>query len=256
MVILKPVALLTCLTLCSAAAFQVQTNPAPQHPAASENPVAHAMPVATTGPADIGDLPVMEVPAAAPQGDTFALLITGDGGYAAIDQALAAGLAASGRPVAALNSLRYFWKERTPQQVADDVSRMIEHYAALWGRQRVVLVGYSQGADVMPFVLNRLPAASRSRVAAAATIGLSDSAVFEFHVANWLTDPKGTPTMPELLKLRGMMLTCIYGADDGNSVCAKLPAGIARTVRLDGGHQFDGDYKAVTRAVLEAVRTR
>ena len=184
------------------------------------------------------------------------LFMTGDGGYAGLDQAVANGLAARGQPVAVLNSLRYFWKARTPQQVADDADRMIRHYSALWHRERVILVGYSQGADVMPFVLNRLPQKTRERIASVALIALSDSAVFEFHITNWLKDPKGTPTLPELSKLRGLPLTCIYGEDEDTSFCPRLPAGIAMLEKLPGGHRFAGDYRAVTQAVLKATAKR
>ena len=41
--------------------------------------------------------------------DEFALLLTGDGGWAGLDQELAARLAASGVPTVGLNSLKYFW---------------------------------------------------------------------------------------------------------------------------------------------------
>ena len=48
-------------------------------------------------PPDINDLPVQEVHAAGAS-DEFALLISGDGGWAGLDQELAARLAANGVP--------------------------------------------------------------------------------------------------------------------------------------------------------------
>jgi type IV secretory pathway VirJ component len=171
-----------------------------------------------------------------------------------MDQQIASGFSAQGQPVAVLNSLKYFWTARTPQQVADDVDRMIRHYSARWHKQKVILVGYSQGADVMPFILNRLPASSRQSIATAALIGISDNAVFEFHIANWLTDPRGTPTLPELRKLAGLPLTCIYGSEETDSICPKLKSTAVRLVELPGGHHFNGDYKSVARAVLAGAR--
>ena len=66
-------------------------------------------------PPDIDDLPVTEVRAEG-NSDTFALLLTGDGGWAGIDQELAARLAADGVATVGLNSLKYFWSERTPSE--------------------------------------------------------------------------------------------------------------------------------------------
>jgi len=59
-------------------------------------------------------------------------------------------LAANGIPVIGLDSLRYFWSARSPQGLGADLDRMIRYYLTQLGKQRVVLIGYSQGADVLP----------------------------------------------------------------------------------------------------------
>ena len=131
-------------------------------------------------------LPIVEVPAQA-AGDTLAVLISGDGGWAGIDKAVAAALAEQGIAVVGVDSLRYFWKERTPESTAADIDRILRHYLEAWDKKDVVLIGYSQGADILPFVVNRLPAHTRSRVRLAAMLGLGERATFEFHLANWLS---------------------------------------------------------------------
>ena len=75
---------------------------------------------------------------------------------------MAAALSAKGIPVVGLDSLRYFWTARTPEGLAADTDRMIRYYLAHFGKKRVLLIGYSQGADVLPFAVNRLPAATRA----------------------------------------------------------------------------------------------
>ena len=40
---------------------------------------------------------------------------------------------------------------------AGDLARIIRHYLQAWNKKRVVLIGYSLGADVLPFLANRLP---------------------------------------------------------------------------------------------------
>src|SRR5207237_1436566 len=91
-----------------------------------------------------------------------------------------------GIPVAGFDSLRYFWSARTPDGLAADLDRVIRYYAARWRRSEVVLIGYSQGADVLPFAINRLPAATRARVRSTALLGPGQKASFEFHVTNWI----------------------------------------------------------------------
>ena len=62
-----------------------------------------------------------------------------------------------GVSVIGIDALRYFWSEKTPQQIAHDLGRVMQTYGARWHTSHVALIGYSFGADVMPFAYNRLP---------------------------------------------------------------------------------------------------
>jgi type IV secretory pathway VirJ component len=206
-------------------------------------------------PAQLADLPVVEVPAAgtARAGSVFAVLLSGDGGWAGIDKSLGAAFAAQGIPVAGFDSLRYFWSARTPEGLAADLDRVIRYYAARWGRDEVVLVGYSQGADVLPFALNRLPPATRATVRLAALLGPGQKASFEFHVSNWLGTSGDLPIAPEALKLSARDTLCLYGLDEKDSLCPELAPAHARAMPLAGGHHFGGDYDALAARILAAV---
>ncbi len=210
----------------------------------------HAIPLP---PADLGDLPVVEVPAlpASPSQDRFAIILSGDGGWAGLDQGLAEALAAHGIPVVGLDSLRYYWTARTPEGLANDMDRIIRYYGAHWHKPRVWLIGYSQGADTLPFALNRLPVATRASVSYAVLLGLSAHALFEFHLSNWLSDDDSGPaTLPEVARITAVPLACIYGAEEADSPCPKLDRKRATVVKLAGGHHFDGDYAGLAVRIL------
>ncbi|HEY8713457.1 MAG TPA: AcvB/VirJ family lysyl-phosphatidylglycerol hydrolase, partial [Thermoanaerobaculia bacterium] len=97
------------------------------------------------------ELPLIEVPARAKSARPyFALIISGDGGWAKIDKSISEKLSIDGVPVVGLNALEYFWKKREPETLARDVASVIEKYSARWNRREVVLIGYSRGADVLP----------------------------------------------------------------------------------------------------------
>jgi type IV secretory pathway VirJ component len=209
---------------------------------------------ATSPPADLAGLPIVEVPVKQ-AGDTLAILISGDGGWAGIDKAVAAMLAERGIPVVGVDSLRYFWKERTPQSTAADVDRIARHYLDAWDRKDVVLIGYSQGADILPFVVNRLPAPTRARLRLAAMLGLGERAVFEFHLANWLSQgDDGLPIAPELQRMSNVRALCIYNDDGDESSCPDAASSTLRAVSLPGGHHFGGDYDRVAALILEQLR--
>jgi type IV secretory pathway VirJ component len=204
-------------------------------------------------PAALGNLPVIEVPAVPgpTPTDSFAIVMSGDGGWAGLDKDVAQALSAHGIPVVGLDSLRYFWSPRTPDGLAADTDRMIRYYLGHFGKHRVLLVGYSQGADVLPFAVNRLPAATRAHVALTVLMGMSEHAVFEFHVSNWISDDNSGPaTRPEVERMGATPVLCIYGEGDNDSLCPKLDPGKARIVEMKGGHHFDGDYAGLAREIL------
>ena len=208
-------------------------------------------------PTALGDLPVVEVPAKpdAPPSDSFAIIMSGDGGWAGLDKDIAAALSAKGIFVVGLDSLRYYWTKRTPQGVAADTDKMIRYYLAHLSKKRVLLIGYSQGADVLPFAVNRLPAASKGVVSLIAILGMSEHALFEFHVSSWISDDNtGPETLPEVNRITGMPVLCIYGEDEHDSLCPKLDPSKFKVVKVKGGHHFDGNYAALADDILAAAK--
>lgn len=202
---------------------------------------------------EVEDLSLVEVGATI-RGDTdlMAVLLTGDGGWAEIDKEVAAGLSGAGVPVVGWSSLDYYWTPRTPDQASADLARIIDHYSRFWGRRRVLLVGYSFGADVLPFLVSRLPPAIKARVAGVSLLGLSDTAAFEFHLASWLGGggDQQYPTVPEVEQLN-LPVTCIFGADESDSACRSLKGPHVKAVPVGEGHHFGNDYARVVELIMK-----
>ena len=210
--------------------------------------------VASAGelPEAVADLPLVEVRGGhMPPGDAFAVFISGDGGWSDLDQTVSALLADRGLPVVGWNALKYFWTSRSPEEAAQDLARVIKTYSSIWGKTRVVLIGYSFGADVVPFMANRLPEEERQRISGIALISVSTDAVFQFTVSAWLGGGAGgEPTAPEILRLDPARTLCIYGLKDETSVCPRLPPGRVRMLSLPGGHHLGGAYGNVIVPIL------
>jgi type IV secretory pathway VirJ component len=206
------------------------------------------------------DLPLIEVRATGAERDVLAVHITGDGGWGATDRGLSAELAANGIPVVALNALKYFWTRRTPERAAADLGRILTHYLSAWGKKKVVLVGYSLGADVLPFMLNRLPEDLQNAVGTVVFLGPSGSVEFEFHVLDWLGRSPGKnalPVVPEIERIReGILFLCVYGEKDEAHICGKLDARRTRSIALATGHRFGGNFAPITAAILAALNER
>ncbi|WP_230414552.1 AcvB/VirJ family lysyl-phosphatidylglycerol hydrolase [Collimonas silvisoli] len=211
-------------------------------------------------PAAVSDLPVVEVAALASSersrdADTMAILISGDGGWAGIDRDVATALSKRGVPVVGIDSLRYFWSAHTPASTAKDVERLMQFYMARWGKAKVVLIGYSQGADVLPFVGNRLSGKALASVPLIALMGLGKKADFQFHLSNWVSSSNdGLPILPEVAKLPAGLAMCIYGSEENDSACPRLDASRVKLLKLSGGHHFDGNYERLAGLILDAAR--
>jgi type IV secretory pathway VirJ component len=205
---------------------------------------------------DIRDLPLTETPATMPS-NRIAVLLTGDGGWAGLDRNVAAQLAARGLSTVGFDSLRYFWQARTAEETAKDLERVLRHYLASWRAERFVLVGYSFGADALPFIVRRLPADLRARLVTMNLLGLSQSASFEVHVTDWIpgVESRGEPVQPELLQLTGVRTLCLYGDGEQDALCPSLPADRVTSERVGSGHHFSGDYTALADRILRFARS-
>jgi type IV secretory pathway VirJ component len=188
-----------------------------------------------------------------PKPSQVVLFVSGDGGWAGIDRQVANVLAGKGVPVVGLNSLAYFWTKRTPDGSARDLERILGHYLSRWKKEKAILLGYSLGADVLPFMASRLPKELLSRVSLIALLGPGRQADFEFHLTDWLGSSSHRttyPLRPEVQKIRGTRLLCLYGEAEMDSLCRNLEPPLAKIVAMKGTHHFGGNYDAIAEAIL------
>ena len=200
----------------------------------------------------VADLPLVELPADS-QRPYLAVLLTGDGGWADLDRQVSARLVAAGVPVVGWNSLKYYWVQRSPEEASRDLERILVHYLAKWSKTRVVLVGYSRGADVLPFLASRLPPGRLKQVRLLALLGPATSNRFEPLASAYThlgAQAPELPTAPELGKLRGMRILGFYGADETDSLCKVTTPDLMECIQLPGSHHFGGAYAQIAERIL------
>jgi type IV secretory pathway VirJ component len=215
-------------------------------------------PASVTAARRLASLPLIEVPATLPGRDEMAVLLSGDGGWAVTDRGLSKALAQAGIPVIGWNSLHYFLTAKSPDVAAHDLELILRRYLGHWHRQKAVLIGYSFGADVMPFLAARLPPDLARRVSLIALLGPSGKADFRFHLAEWLgkESKDSLPVLPELERLHGTPLLCAYGTEEKNSLCPQLPPGMADLLLRPGGHVIDKNYGPIAAWILRRRSSR
>jgi type IV secretory pathway VirJ component len=82
-------------------------------------------------------------------------------------------------------------------------------------------------------------------------MGLGQNASFEFHLANWIGKDDGLPILPEAIRLGEADTLCLYGVDEKDSLCPRIPPGHVRAQPLPGGHHFDGAYDKLAELILQ-----
>ncbi len=236
--------------------FSVQKNWLPQFKEAFSQLLQPSSEVGTAAPPDISDLPLIEVPPKQWRQDLLAVILSGDGGWASIDRSLGNTLADRGIGVVGFNSLKYFWKRRTPEEAGRDLERLLRYYLKIWKKPRAMLIGYSLGADVLPFMANRLAPEVAEKIQLIGLLGPSRTVDFEFHIVEWLgwsRKKNALPLLPEVEKLRGKKILCFFGANESDSLCHLLEPGLAICIRLGGGHHFGGDYESIAARILKEL---
>ncbi|MGY6037298.1 AcvB/VirJ family lysyl-phosphatidylglycerol hydrolase [Aeromonas sp. AE23HZ002T15] len=204
------------------------------------------------------DLGLVELPVTQASLAPMVVFMSGDGGWAALDKGLSAELQRHGMPVVGWSSLTYYWKKKTPEQATADLVRILSDYQARWGRQRWLLVGFSFGAEIVPFVINHLPDAYRSSLVGAVMLSPSTASDFEIHVSDMVVHDKAGsyPTLPEVKAIKTLPLLCLQGADDDSPVrlCPLLKQPNVTTVTLPGSHHFDDDYGSLYRHIVTHLK--
>jgi type IV secretory pathway VirJ component len=220
------------------AAIAANTGPLPAAPAPS-------------APQDLSDLPLTELPPTGTPTDMVGVFLTGDGGWWTLDSTVSETLAKHGVGMIGLSSFTYFKTERTPDSVTADVVRILRHYGTLWKKERFVLVGYSLGGEIMPFVTNRLPEDMRKKLVLTALIGPAKDTNFVFHVSDWVIKSQA-PTylvQPEIEAMKGVKVLCICGGDDGDCICGKVSGPQYKVIDFSGGHHFGGEFARIGEAI-------
>lgn len=200
-----------------------------------------------------GNIPVVVKPVA---GSTkpLVLYITGDGGMKKFSVNVTDILQQQHYPVLALNALKYFWNKKSPQQAAGDMAGLITKYQHTG--QPVVLIGYSLGADVMPFIYSHLPASLQVQVQRIVLLSPSLYTDLEVHVSDMLGKGgrKGMSVPAAINEISGKPLLLIFGAQEKDFDLTLLKVPYQRVV-LPGGHAYDEDANGVASRIIHFLES-
>jgi type IV secretory pathway VirJ component len=199
---------------------------------------------------------VIIYPSKNPASKRLVIMLSGDGGWLDFTDQLAGSFSKRGFNVIGFNSRTYFWTQKSPEQTAADILLLINHYTKLYKTSRIYLVGYSFGADVVPFVYNRLPKKVKNKVSALELLSPFASSDFMVHTADLLNisaDDKPYKVMEELQTIR-IPVYCFYGEQEDPKALEGLKKRNFILRQVAGDHHYEDSSNVEIVNAMRSLR--
>ena len=197
-------------------------------------------------------LPLQVVAGPVDHSKPMIIYITGDGGWNSFSATISKLLAAKGYPVVALNSKKYFWKKKTAQQTGQAIEKMISDYSKTWNKDKIILLGYSFGADVLPFGYTFLSETSKRMVQKVVLLSPSGKTDFEIHLSYSIS--LGTDALAVVKGINNLLnkpIDLIAGEDEEDFKFSGITNKNCTITKLPGGHHYDGDEERVVGYIIK-----
>ena len=181
--------------------------------------------------------------------DYYVIFLTGNGGLRNLAQSVIDYFNSKNVSVLVINTKKYLWKEKGPEQIACDLEKLVDQYNNKWGETKVVFLGYSMGAEVLPFAVNCMEDKYINELKDMILIGPWQKATFKVRLRDYLFEVnEGEDIYSEFLKLKTKRAYVICD-DNKYSICHKDLERVLDHDFLEGGHHFGGAYLTLSRLI-------
>lgn len=180
--------------------------------------------------------------------------ISGDAGFNTFSKTFALELHRYNYDVFALNTKKYFWNKKTPLQAANDTENYLKKIIKNRKNKKIILIGYSYGADVAPFIYNRFDPEFQKNIKDLIIIGPSKVNDFEIHLQEYITGPLqyGYSVTNEINLLKNVPFTLVV-SDFENKYFPRQDITLKNYefLHLAGNHHFSGNTKMLADAIVK-----
>ncbi len=187
--------------------------------------------------------------------NVIAVMFSGDGGWYGLEQSIANHLANSGISTIGIDTRKYFWNRKTPEITASDVESLLNYYGKEWNRSQFMFIGYSQGAEIIPFVINRLPEVLKSKVISSVMLSPEETTDFEVHISNMLglgNKQNTYDVIAEISRIKKIRQICIFGEKEDTKVPGLLKGKHVEEVFIPGDHH----YKSNSTLIVQEMKNK
>lgn len=194
--------------------------------------------------------PLKEYPVANSQDDYFILMLSGDGGWYKREKKFAKYYHKKGIPVVGLNSNAYFKHRKAKETVIADLKEIIDQYSKKWGKSKVLLVGYSFGADVLPHAVNNMGKNYQEKLKGLVLLVPSKYVLYKVTLWSMLNLVcSGELVLPELEQMNKTVPLFLACNETDEFICDALPKDTYPQMRVEGGHTLKNKMNSICKEV-------
>ena len=187
--------------------------------------------------------------------NTYVFYICGDGGLNNFSIELCNHLNQAGYDISALNAKSYFWEKKTPEESASDIAHYLGKLFHSKINYKIVMIGYSFGADVMPFIINKLPGAIKNKLAGVLLISPSEYTDFEIHWLDILgVNKKRSMDVVDGINRMNVPRTILFFGEDESGFPVDKAVKIDTLIKIPGGHHFDHDSRRLADILIREIK--
>ena len=190
---------------------------------------------------------------------TLILFLSGDGGWwGDIDAQLANRFASEGYAVVGIDTQIWFGPERTVPEIAAHLAELASKYGKATHADKLVVIGYSYGANVIPLAFQKTPSDFNAKVAAIVLIAPERTTKLQVNLLEQMgIDPGDIDLAPSFAALPRRATVCIFGTGEEDETGCTLPAlKGTELISLPGAHHFDHDVTALGDKISAAIKAR
>ena len=182
------------------------------------------------------------------------LYISGDGGLNSFTNSLINSLNQEGYAILALNAKSYFWHKKEPAEFATAITQAVSSYLRIKKKNSFVVLGYSFGADVAPFLATRLPSSLASKCKSILLLSPSGHTDFEIKIVDMLGwgSKKENNVVKELNKV-ALPTTLFFGQDEKDFPVNDVTIH-KQVVVMSGGHHYGNDINDLASEISHKIR--
>jgi type IV secretory pathway VirJ component len=182
------------------------------------------------------------------------LFFSGDGGWLGFENNISEKVGAYGIPTIGIDTKKYFWARKTPEKCASDMAEILNFYSNEWGKNQFIIIGYSQGAEVIPFIISRFPDQLKTKVSAVVMLSPETYTDFEIHITNMIglgSRQNKYNVIDEIKKLQKINILSIYGDGEKSPMPDLLKAALTKVVFIPGDHHYHANATLIVKTMKD-----